>query len=190
LGALSGANLGILMYDGLGRRAAKSIDGATTQLLHDGLNLVQELNASGVPTANLLTGLRVDEFFARTDATGSRSFLTDVLGSALALTDATGAMVTTYSYEPFGKVATGGQPNANALRFAGREDDGTSLSYYRNRYYHPTLHRFVASDPAGFSGGDANLYAYVFNDPLNLTDPLGLLCLLKIPSEAKGERGR
>ena len=56
----------------------KTINGAITQFLYDGLNPVQELNASNVATANLLTGLNIDEFFSRTDSSGARSFLTDI----------------------------------------------------------------------------------------------------------------
>jgi hypothetical protein len=51
-------------------------------------------------TANLLTGLSVDEIFTRTDSAGVRNFLTDALGSTVALTDSGG---TQYTYEPFGK---------------------------------------------------------------------------------------
>jgi uncharacterized protein RhaS with RHS repeats len=36
------------------------------------------------------------------------------------------------------------------------------------------LQRFISEDPIGFFGGDVNLYAYVRNDPLSFTDPLGL----------------
>lgn len=42
------------------------------------------------------------------------------------------------------------------------------------RYYDPVEGRFISKDPAGFSGGDVNLYAYVQNNPINLTDPYGL----------------
>ncbi|HEV8640824.1 MAG TPA: RHS repeat-associated core domain-containing protein [Methylomirabilota bacterium] len=35
------------------------------------------------------------------------------------------------------------------------------MYYYRARYYHPTLQRFVSEDSLGFAAGDANLYAYV-----------------------------
>jgi uncharacterized protein RhaS with RHS repeats len=34
--------------------------------------------------------------------------------------------------------------------------------------------RFTAKDPIGFGGGQANLYAYTLNDPLNFIDPEGL----------------
>ncbi len=40
----------------------------------------------------------------------------------------------------------------------------------RNRYYDPKAGRFTAEDPLP----DVNLYRYVENDPLNLTDPFGL----------------
>jgi YD repeat-containing protein len=88
-------------YDPLGRRTRKTINGTATNFLYDGLNPVQEL-AGTVPMANLLTGLSIDEFFARTDTAGARMFLTDALQSTVALTDALGAVATEYTYEPFG----------------------------------------------------------------------------------------
>src|SRR5438034_5543787 len=46
-------------------------------------------------------------------------------------------------------------------------------SYYRARYYNPTLQRFISEDPIGFAGGDTNFYAYVWNSPTNFFDPVG-----------------
>ena len=47
---------------------------------------------------------------------------------------------------------------------------------YRNRTYSPTLGRFLQTDPIRFEAGDVNLYRYVFNNPVNWVDPLGLCC--------------
>ena len=156
-------------YDTFGRRTRNATG---TAFLYDGVNPVQELSGGNV-TANLLTGLGVDEVFTRTDSAGVRDYLTDALGSTLALTDSSGATQTQYTYEPFGKTTSSGATNTSTFQYTGRENDGTGLYYYRARYYHPTLQRFVSEDPARLSGGDVNFYAYVTENPTLLTDPLG-----------------
>jgi len=125
-------------------------------------------------TANLLPGLGIDEFFTRTDGVGARSLVADALGSPVALGDSTGTLQTQYTYEPFGSATQTGQANTNSYKYTGREDDGTGLYYYRARYYHPRLQRFISEDPIGFKGGDINIYGYAQNDPMNGIDPLGL----------------
>lgn len=67
-------------YDSFGRRTGKTVQGTTTNFVYDGLNPVQE-KAGATVTANLLTGLGIDEFFTRTDGVGSRALLPDALGS-------------------------------------------------------------------------------------------------------------
>jgi hypothetical protein len=66
------------------------------------------------------------------------SFLRDTLGSTLALANSSGAIGTTYTYEPFGNTTLGGAANANPYQFTGRENDGTGLYFNRARYYSPT----------------------------------------------------
>jgi RHS repeat-associated protein len=51
---------------------------------------------------------------------------------------------------------------------------GTSLHYYRARYYDPQVGRFLAEDSLGPKEAGPNLYAYVRNSPINFSDPLGL----------------
>jgi RHS repeat-associated protein len=174
LSAMSGGATASFIYDAFGRRASKSINGTVTQFLYDGLNPAQELNGNvpPSPTANLLTGLDIDEYFTRTDTSGAMSFLTHALGSAIALTDSGGSINTSYTYEPFGYATVSG-PNANPYQFTGRENDGTGLLFYRARYYSPAFQRFIAQDPIGFNGGDFNLYGYTRNQPTNLKDPNG-----------------
>ncbi|MDA8093422.1 MAG: RHS repeat-associated core domain-containing protein, partial [Betaproteobacteria bacterium] len=62
----------------------------------------------------------------------------------------------------------------NNVRFPGQYYDAeTGLSYNLNRSYDPTVGRYLEPDPLGLAAG-TNLYAYTGDDPVNLTDPLGL----------------
>ena len=166
-------------YDSFGRRTDRTVQGVVTNYVYDGLNPVQE-KAGATVTANLLTGLGIDEFFTRTDGVGTRALLPDALGSTVALGDNTGTLQTQYTYEPFGYATQTGQANTNSYKYTRREDDGSGLYYYRARYYHPRLQRFIAEDPIGFGGG-MNFYDYVTANPMNRIDPLGLTSLVFDP---------
>ena len=172
LDAIGGTAAASFQYDAFGRRTSKTIGGATTDFLYDGASAVQEL-AGTTPTASLLNGLAIDEVLTRTEALGTRTFLSDGIGSTLALTDDAGATATSFTYEPFGATSLSGEATANPAQFTGRESDLTGLYYYRARYYDPVIQRFASEDPLGFAAGDQNLYAYVFDDPTDLTDPSG-----------------
>jgi RHS repeat-associated protein len=159
-------------YDTFGRRTSKTITGvATIGFLYDGANSVQELNGSS-PIASLLTG-SIDEHLARTDSTGQYSFLTDVLGSTVALTDATGTVQTQYAYDPFGGTTQSGASTINSFAYTGRELDTAGLYFLRARYYSPAMGRFISEDPIGLAGGN-NEYAYVADEPTDFLDPFGL----------------
>ena len=93
-------------------------------------------------TANLLTG-GVDEHFQRTDSTGTYSYLTDAMGSTMALTNSTGAEQATYSYGPYGALSITGT-TTNSYDYTGRESDGLGLHYYRARYFNPQIGRFIS----------------------------------------------
>ncbi len=165
---LSGASF---QYDPFGRRAGKAIGGVTTNFLYDGVSPVQELSG-GAPTANLLSG-GVDEVFTRTDSNGAASFLTNELGSTLALLGGSGNTLASYSYEPFGNTTITGS-STNPFQYTGRENDVTGLYFYRARYYNPQLQRFISEDPLGFLANSVNFYEYAYDNPTNFTDPSGL----------------
>ena len=52
-------------------------------------------------------------------------------------------------------------------------DVETGLHYNYHRYYDPQTGRYITPDPIGLAGG-VNLFAYSYNNPLNLIDPWGL----------------
>jgi RHS repeat-associated protein len=162
------------VYDGMGRREAKTINGSLTEFLYDGLNPVQESSGATI-LANVLPGLGIDEFLTRTDVvTGVVSnFLTAALGSPVAVTDNSGTVRTEYTYESYGKTTTTGASNSSSYQYTGRENDGTDLYQFRARYYHPQLQRFISEDPIRFQSGDIDIYVYARNNPIIFKDPYG-----------------
>jgi RHS repeat-associated protein len=171
LSAIDSGGTATFIYDAFGRRVSKTILSTQTGFLFDGANPVQELSGATV-TANSLTG-SIDEMFQRADSSGARSFLTDIMGSSIALTDSTGTIQTQYGFEPFGNTTVSGASTTNTFAYAGRELDATGLYFNRSRYYNPILQWFISADPLDILGGDINLYAYVGNEPTDFTDPFG-----------------
>jgi RHS repeat-associated protein len=169
LTALTG--IASFVYDGSGRRQSLTEGSTTLTGVYDGYDPVQE-QSGGAVTANLLTGLRIDERFTRTESSTTSTFLIDALGSTVALTDSSAAVQTSYSYDPYGVTSTSGSVSDNSYQFTGRQNEGTGVYYYRARYYNPVWGRFISEDPAGFRRG-ANLYRYAGGNPISRNDPSG-----------------
>jgi RHS repeat-associated protein len=169
-------------YDAHGRRVTRQLGAEQTRFLYDGIDIVQdETSAASLSYLRLPT---VDEPLARG---GTEFYLSDAIGSTVALTDQDGAVATTYAYEPFG--ATADSTSSNPFQFTAREKEPVGgLYYYRARYYHPGLQRFISEDRIGLAGGP-NLYAYVDNRPLDLVDPLGLDAFVRIYRSSKQPAG-
>jgi RHS repeat-associated protein len=122
---------------------------------------------------NTLTGPALTTKIRQKGSTSNTTyyFSQDHLGSTTALTGTTGKLVERINYDSYGN-STGS--TRTRYGFTGRErDQVTAMLYYRARFYDPQLGRFITEDPVGFAGG-RNWYAYVSNDPANLTDPAGL----------------
>lgn len=97
----------------------------------------------------------------------------DQLGSTRALTDANGAVVATYTYDPYGKLAGSTGSASNPFGYAGQyTDNETGLQYLRARYYDPSTAQFLTVDPADNLTGSR--YGYTDGNPLNASDPTGL----------------
>lgn len=110
----------------------------------------------------------------RTSTGASFYYTTDALGSTILLTDSAQAKAATYNYDSWGKtVATGPQAAANPWQYAGGyKDTTTGYTKFGARYYDPTNGRFTQPDP---SGQEQNRYAYASCNPINASDPSGLL---------------
>lgn len=100
----------------------------------------------------------------------------DGLGSVKQMTDTNGAVVASYTYDGFGNLIASSGSTVNPYGFTGQQQFGEAdnLVYLRARYYNPKVGRFISRDPIGYEGG-INVYAYVYNNTVNHTDPYGLL---------------
>jgi RHS repeat-associated protein len=100
---------------------------------------------------------------------------TDALGSPTAVTDTAGAVIERNDYEPYGAII--GKPTYDAMGFTGHKQDGaTSLTYMQQRYYDPTVGRFLSVDPVTALSspvGMFNRYKYAANNPYRFVDPDG-----------------
>lgn len=110
-------------------------------------------------------------------------------------------MVESYDYDSFGNLKRKGHKVKQPYTFTGREwDKEIGLYYYRARYYDPEAGRFISKDPilspsamGPFGSGNPSRqvvwqlprlsnnpaalhpFSYVGNNPVNLTDPSGLV---------------
>ena len=159
-------------YDAFGRRTSKTLGGVTTRLLLDGENPALETEGTK-PAHSFLTGFGPNQVFSRTSEGVSESYLTDTLGSTIALANPSASIATSYTYTPFGASSLTGAPSENPFQFDGRENDGNGLQYNLARYYAPGYSRFISMDPLGNAGSGFNHYQYAWDAPTIITDPTG-----------------
>ena len=136
-----------------------------------------DFNGSGTLLTRYVSGLAVDELFARTSSGGTTAwYLTDRLGWVRDVVNSSGTVIDHIVYDSYGDIMSEtSTSNGDRFKFAGMEYDSTTRIYYDHaRYYDPNTGRFVSQDPKGFAAGDANLYRYVENGPTSSTDPCGL----------------
>jgi RHS repeat-associated protein len=125
---------------------------------------------------------------------GRRHFHLDHLGTTRVISNESGLKLARHDYYPFGIEKTffaqewseHNYDRPEPMAFTGHQRDFMGvynipnenyLDYMHARYYQPQLGRFLSVDPVigdPYSPQSWNRYAYVLNDPLNLTDPFGL----------------
>jgi RHS repeat-associated protein len=179
----SGGTIATYTYDPFGRRIKKDVGGVITYYLYSDEGLIGEYTAVGAeikiygykPDSTWTT----DPLFCHSHESGNPEYYfyhNDHLGTPMKMTNASGVVVWSATYDAFGKATVDvGATVANNLRFPGQYwDEETGLHYNFHRYYDSNMGRYASEDPIGLSGGDNNLFVYVWNKPIRGYDPWGL----------------
>lgn len=170
---LKTANGTTFTYDAAGLRASRTPASGPAQnftwdttravplMLSDGA-LSYIYDASGNPVEHI-------------DASGAAQYYhRDQYGSTRLLTDSAANVSATYTFDSYGKLTAKTGTADTPLRWNGQTQDGdTGLYYLRARYYDPTTAQFLSVDPLASLTRD--VYTYANHNPLNRSDPLGLI---------------
>jgi RHS repeat-associated protein len=97
----------------------------------------------------------------------------DQIGSTRLITDSTGITQATYTYDPYGGLASSTGSITNPFRYCGQYLDTESGFYYlRARYYDSSTGQFLSRDP--IISLTRQPYLYDRGSPINGSDPDGL----------------
>ena len=145
--------------------------GSLSQMTVDGTVMNFAYDASGTPMALTYGG-------------ATYYYATNIQGDVVAILNASGTAVVTYTYDAWGNILTTTGTMAstlgthNPLRYRGYVyDHETGLYYLQSRYYNPELGRFLNADSFASTGQGVlgnNMFAYCLNNPVNGADPQGL----------------
>jgi RHS repeat-associated protein len=132
---------------------------------------VADIDGYGHETARLF-GDGFDAAAVRVDKDGNEGwYLADRQGNVRLISDGSDIPLAERSYGAYGNIVSEtGTPDRYG--YTGREHDAlTGLTHYRAR--ERAGGAWLTPDPIGFAAGDAYLYRYVGNDPVNRSDPSG-----------------
>jgi RHS repeat-associated protein len=146
-------------------------------LYKDKLNPIAELDGSGNIVSRFIYGDRgnIPSYMVKGGVT--YRIITNQLGSPIKIIDtATGVIAQEMSYDVWGNILMDSNPDFQPFGFAGGlYDADTQLTRFGFRDYDAVSGRWTSKDPIKFTGGDTNLFGYVFNDPVNFIDENGLI---------------
>ena len=172
-----GTDVQTYMYDALDNRVRSTENGSVAQYMIDPIGLgdvVGQYDGS----ANLVTRYNYGfGLVSQVDPTGNSYFYNfSATGNTSELTNAAGASVNSYVYDPFGISLGKTETLANPFQYVGEfgvTNEREGMEFMRARFYATTEGRFVQQDPIGINGG-LNLVAYSQNNPTSHVDPSGL----------------
>jgi RHS repeat-associated protein len=166
-------------YDAAGRRVQQTVGSSITNYLWDEAStngdVVLETDGSGATQASYVLGN--DQVLAETRSGATSYYLDDGQGSVRNLTDSSGAVTDSYTYDAFGNAQSSTGSTINPYRYTGQQFDSlTGLYDLRARYYDPSTGSFTSRDTVQMGVNDPralNPYAYASADPVNYSDPSG-----------------
>jgi len=171
-------------YDASGNRMEKSSQNQNIRYLVAPINptgfaqVIEERDDGGTLLARYTYG----KDLLSVEHEGSHKYLIydSHLGTRI-LTDEAGAQTDSYMYDAYGNLIDHARASVNPYLYSGEQfDPDLGFYYLRARYYNPQLGIFMTMDPyAGslFQPSSQHSYQYVDANPVNGTDPSGLLTL-------------
>jgi RHS repeat-associated protein len=201
----TGTLIATYYYDADHRRVRKDLaSGNDVDILFSGWQAIEYRATSTQAILNqVVFGNYLDEALCLDTYSGGSIASTDyyhqnALYSVYGISNPLGFIVVGYEYDPYGghvlltdgndydpvvnfnsndtRMANGSIGVVN-LTFTGQTFDPESgLLYYKRRYYHPTLGRFISRDPHKnlLLRDGTNIYQYVLSNPVIYTDSFGL----------------
>lgn len=146
--------------------------------LYDGASILADLDSLGNRQAEYVYDAGTDAPYAMltgpTTVSATRYYVQDDFGNVTGqFADSVNA-TETVSYGDWGLPTISGE-TTNRITWKGLSyDPDVGLTYVRARWYDPNIGRFVSEDPLGLQGG-VNPYVFANNDPINGSDPSGML---------------
>jgi RHS repeat-associated protein len=169
---VTGENISAYVYNGLGDRLSQTVNSVST-------NYTLDLNTglTQVLTDGTNTYLYGNGQIGEQQPAGFAYHLGDALGSVRQLTNELGVVTLMRNYEPFGSTLVSVGVADTVFQFTGEQRDASGLTFLRARYLSTSTGRFVTRDSwAGNANRPSsyNSWLYVYANPTNLVDPLGL----------------
>jgi RHS repeat-associated protein len=177
--AVDGGSTAAYVYDALGQRVSKTANGLESDYILDASGNIRTVFGDGCGTGCWAAGYTyangglISVYGNSTTYFASR----DHLGSTRLWTSLNQSIYDSLDYLPFGEITSAStDPDPE---FTGKQRDSESnLDNFGARYYGSALGRFMSVDPTYESEilelpQTWNRYAYVYDRPVNLTDPNG-----------------
>ena len=173
------------IYDGDGKRVERQGTPGNVRFVRDGNSIHLKLNLSNALLDSYV--YEPSDYGLLIASAGPLYPLYDTLGSTANLTDSSGNIKDGYIYSSWGEASTldGTSVAIYPFLFVGRQgyysdDEGIDKNHTSPllpfqvgaRFYQPMWGRWLNRDP---SKSEWNFYRYVFNNPIGLIDPSGLI---------------